>query len=353
MPQRDNVVRIESSNENKMIKEHRYLIIEIFIGALVGFVFLHPVSMLIAGGVNEFHQYFKDGFNHMLSPMAWYFTLIGIVLATITAFTRIAIQNKNILLKKQHKELNKTKLEFEQQNQKLIKLDADKNLLLSIIGHDLKNHFYSTLGFSTLLHANIRDYDIKRIEKQVRYINGSAQQAINLLEDLLMWSNSQSGKLLFNPEQFNLTAMSLDVLETMNFNAFAKNISLTHFASHEIDIFADKNMIKAILRNLVSNAIKFTGEGGRINVFIEQHNSNAVLSVADNGVGIESERIPKLFDIAKDRTRVGTANEKGTGLGLLLCKDFIEMHGGKIWVDSEYKKGSNFRFSIPLQSRKN
>ena len=168
-----------------------------------------------------------------------------------------------------------------------------------------------------------------------------------------MWFNSQSGKLLFNSERFNLTATSIDVLEAMNFNAFAKNILLTHFASHEIAVYADKNMIKAILRNLVSNAIKFTEEGGKINVFIEHHDSNAVLSVSDNGIGIESEQIPKLFDIAKDRTRVGTANEKGTGLGLLLCKDFIEKHGGKIWVDSEYMKGSNFRFSIPLQSIKN
>lgn len=331
-----------------MKKEHRYFIIEVFIGALIGFVFLHPVSMLITGGVNEFHQYFKDGFHHLFSPMAWYFTLIGIALAAIAASTRITIQRKNIVLKKQHKEINKTKLEYEQQNQELIKLNADKNLLLSIIGHDLKNQFYSTLGFSAILRANIREYDINRIEKQVGYINSSAQQAINLLEDLLMWSNNQSGKLLFNPERFNLTNTSIDVLEGMNFTAFAKSIALTHFASHEIDVCADKNMIKAILRNLISNAIKFTEEGGKINVFIEHRDSNAVLTVTDNGVGIESSRVSKLFDISENRTTIGTAKEKGTGLGLLLCKDFVEKHGGKIWVESEYKKGSRFKFSIPI-----
>ncbi len=163
-----------------------------------------------------------------------------------------------------------------------------------------------------------------------------------------MWSNNQSGKLLFSPERLNLTNTSIDVLEGMNLTALAKNIALTHFASHEIDVFADKNMIKAILRNLLSNAIKFTEEGGKINVFIEQNGSNAVLTVSDNGVGIESERIPRLFDIAKDKTSIGTANEKGTGLGLLLCKDFVEKHNGKIWVESEYKKGSSFKFSIPI-----
>jgi len=334
-----------------MKKEHRYLILEVLIGALIGFIFLHPISMLITGGLNEFHQYFKDGIYHLFSPMAWYFTLIGIVLAATTAFTRIAIQKKNIMLKKQHKEINEAKIKFEQQNQVLIKLNADKSLLLSIIGHDLKNHFFSTLGYSAILHANIREYDIKKIEKQVGYINSSAQQAINLLEDLLMWSNNQSGKLLFNSERFNLTNTSIDVLEGMNFTAFAKSITLTHFASHEIDVCADKNMIKAILRNLISNAIKFTGEGGKINVYIEQRDSNAVLTVSDNGVGIEQDRISKLFNIEKDRTTVGTANERGTGLGLLLCKDFVEKHGGNIWVESEYKKGSSFKFSIPITTQ--
>lgn len=331
-----------------MKKEHRCFIIEVFIGALIGFFFLHPVSMLLTGGMDK-SMSSHINFHHMLySPMAWYFTLIGMVLATTTALTRIVIQKKNIMLKKQHKEMNEAKVEFEQQNQRLIKLDADKNLLLSIIGHDLKNHFYSTLGYSVILHANIREYDIKKIEKQVGYINSSAQQAINLLEDLLMWSNNQSGKLLFNPERFNLTNTSIDVLEGMNFTAFAKSIALTHFASHEIDVFADKYMVKAILRNLISNAIKFTQEGGKINVFIEQRDSNAVLTVADNGVGIESSRVSKLFDISENRTTIGTANEKGTGLGLLLCKDFVEKHDGRIWVESEYEKGSSFKFSIPI-----
>jgi signal transduction histidine kinase len=335
-----------------MKKEHRYFILEVFIGALVGFFFLHPVSMLLTGGMDKSMPSFNINFHHMLySPMAWYFTLIGTVLAAIAASTRITIQRKNIVLKKQHEEINKTKLEFEQQNQELIKLNTDKNLLLSIIGHDLKNQFYSTFGFSTLLQANIREYDIKKIEKQIGYINCSAQQAINLLDDLILWTNNQSGKLLFNPEKLNLTNTSIDVLEGMNFTAFAKSITLTHFASNEIDVYADKNMIKAILRNLISNAIKFTKSGGKVNVFIEQNNSNAVLTVSDNGVGIESDRFSKLFDISQNRTTNGTANEKGTGLGLLLCKDFVEKHGGEIWVESEFNKGSSFKFSIPINTQ--
>ncbi len=245
-------------------------------------------------------------------------------------------------------ERKKAQVELIDLNGQLKELNASKDRFLSILAHDLKSPFNSILGFLGLLTENIREYDIETIERQINIINTSANRVFNLLEDILLWTRAQSDKLPFAPEKLNLQLICLDVIEMLKPTANNKSINIYYFIPTELNLFADENMSKTILRNLISNAIKFTHNGGRINIVAEKNAHNVTITVTDNGIGIEASKINELFDISQMQTTPGTANERGTGLGLLLCKDFTEKHGGKLWVESEIGKGSSFRFTLPL-----
>ena len=234
----------------------------------------------------------------------------------------------------------------------LKELNAGKDRLLSILAHDLKTPFNSILGFLDLLTENIRNYDIDTIEEQIMIVNNSAIDFYNLLEELLLWAMARSNKLPFNPHKFNFSTVCSEVVENLKMNANAKSITINSFAIKDLHITADIEMIKTVLRNLLSNAIKFSNNGGQINIFSEQNQTTATITVSDNGIGIEPDLLPKLFDVSQIITTQGTANEKGTGLGLLLCKAFVEKHGGQIWVESKSGLGSDFKFTIPIYSGK-
>lgn len=234
----------------------------------------------------------------------------------------------------------------------LIKLNADKDRFITILAHDLKSPFNSILGFLNLLTENIRKYDIDKIEKNVIIINNSACNTFRLLEDLLLWVRANSGKIPYEPQKLNFGTICNEVIENLKLTANTKNITIIHFSASEINIFADKNMLNTVLRNLISNSIKFTNKNGRIDIYAEQNQSNITISVTDNGVGINPDTLNKLFDISEKVTTSGTADEMGTGLGLLLCKEFVEKHGGKIWVASELGKGSSFQFTLPNQNNR-
>ena len=163
-----------------------------------------------------------------------------------------------------------------------------------------------------------------------------------------MWARAESGKISFEPQKLNFTDIFKDILKILNPNADAKNISINYFAADGINIFADIDMFKTVLRNLISNAIKFTNKNGAINISAGQTDSNITISVSDNEIGIKPVDLTKLFDISQIHTTTGTAEETGTGLGLILCKEFVEKHGGKIWVESEYGRGSEFKFTMPI-----
>ncbi len=234
-------------------------------------------------------------------------------------------------------------------NETILKeLNADKDRFISILAHDLKSPFNSILGFLELLNSNIRRYDIDKIADLLKIVYNSAQHTFNLLDDLLSWVRVQSGKIPYEPQVLNFSIVCAEVVESMKLNANDKNITINYLSSGRLNVFADKNMLKTTLRNLVSNAIKFTNKGGHVNIYTEQSRAYVTITVSDNGVGIKPEMITKLFDISQFYTTEGTENEKGTGLGLLLCKDFVEKHGGKIWVDSKIEKGSDFKFTIPV-----
>jgi signal transduction histidine kinase len=233
-----------------------------------------------------------------------------------------------------------------QSEEKLHKLNADKNLFISILGHDLKNAFNNILGFSEILLDEIDSLNKEEIKDISKNINKSAQITNKLLEDILMWARTQQGRIPFSPQNLSFTDICKNAVEAFKPSAYTKNISIDYSSANHINVFADADMLKTTLRNLVSNAIKFTNNGGAININAEQTNSNVTISVSDNGIGIKHDELKKLFDISEVLTTKGTAGEAGTGLGLLLCKEFVENHGGRIWAESEVGKGSIFRFTI-------
>lgn len=233
-------------------------------------------------------------------------------------------------------------------NAQLQKLNSDKDYLMSVLAHDLKSPFNTILGFMDLLINNLRSFDIDEIEKQLILVNDSALNAFRLLEDILLWARSQSNNLQFEPKKVIFKLVCDKIIDTLKPNAQNKNISINYIESEQISVYADINMLNTILRNLISNAVKFTNSGGSITINAQQSDSCTTVTVSDNGVGIAPDMLTKLFDIKVVYSTKGTAQEKGTGLGLLLCKEFVNKHGGKIWVESQLNKGSEFKFTLPL-----
>jgi len=234
-------------------------------------------------------------------------------------------------------------------NKELEKLNFDKNLFISILGHDLKNPFNSLLGLSGLLIEDLNTLRVEEIEDKIISINKTAQKTYNLLEDILLWAGSQQGNIAFKPQSLKLDGICKNCIELFKQNSDLKNISINCVKIGEQEVFADQDMLNTILRNLISNALKFTENGGAINIYTEETPTNITISVSDTGIGIAYENMVKLFDMSCVFTTRGTAKESGSGLGLLICKEFVEKHGGKIWVESEVGKGSIFKFTLPLK----
>lgn len=237
--------------------------------------------------------------------------------------------------------------EIQETNEELIKINNEKDKFFSIIAHDLKSPFNSIVGFSKLLLEQIKTNDYNGIEKYTGIILQSSQSAMDLLTNLMQWSQSQTGRLEFNPEFFEFVELIKDVERLLIGAAEQKSIKIFKTLPSNAPIIADKDMISTIMRNLVSNAIKFTNTGGKITITVQDYQNILTISVHDTGIGIPPEAIDKLFNIDSEYSTSGTQNEKGTGLGLILCKEFVEKHGGKIWVESEEGNGSTFYFTLP------
>lgn len=236
---------------------------------------------------------------------------------------------------------------LKQSEARLRELNATKDKFFSIIAHDLKSPFNSIVGFSNLLIEQIHENDFDAIEKYAGIIQDSSERAMDLLLNLLEWSRSQTNRIEFSPEYIEMVSLINEAIALLNESADLKSISITHEMPNNLPVFADKAMIATIMRNLISNAIKFTNLGGKIVISAEQGKDETVISVTDNGVGIKNDALEKIFRIEEDYSTKGTQNEKGTGLGLILCKEFVEKHGGRIWVESEEGKGSDFKFTLP------
>ncbi|MEN8119940.1 MAG: PAS domain-containing sensor histidine kinase [Bacteroidota bacterium] len=236
---------------------------------------------------------------------------------------------------------------------KLRESNKTKDKFFSIIGHDLRSPFNTMLGFSSLLVDNFDKYDVQKQKKFLSILNKDIQNTYNLLENLLLWSRSELGIIDFVPEKENLYLLLAETLNLLNRSALDKSITLINKVSEGVYVKADKNMLLTILRNLISNAIKFTAKKGQIAIkarlVADENKQNIVeISVKDSGIGITKEKQGKLFKISEDILTKGTEDEAGIGLGLVLCKEFVEKQGGKIWVESDEGKGSEFVFNLPV-----
>jgi len=245
-------------------------------------------------------------------------------------------------------ELKNTEKTLIENHEKLEELNATKDRFISILAHDLKNPFSSLIGFSELLIRHLDSLDKEQIRKYATNLYETTKNINDFLEELLAWARTQQSEISFQPKKLKLSAIVSDCKGLLSNGAQAKNINIIDSISSEIYIVADVGMVKTILRNLLTNAIKFTPKEGAIQVFAKVNHPMIEIMISDTGIGIEEESIKTLFKIGGAKSRVGTEGERGTGFGLLLCKEFVDKHGGHIWVESEKGKGSTFYFTMPI-----
>ena len=231
----------------------------------------------------------------------------------------------------------------------LSEANATKDKFFSIIAHDLRNPFNLLMGYSDINLQNLKAKKYDKMEEAGKIIKESAEQGYILLNNLLEWSQSQQGRLRFNPEHISFKEHVEKITSLLSNAAKEKHITINYNFKNDLKIYADKNMLETIIRNLISNAIKFTNHGGSITISAKEKKHNVVVKISDSGIGIDPGNIPKLFKTEENFTNYGTSGEKGSGLGLILCREFVEKHNGKIDVESEPGKGTTFRFTLPAK----
>jgi two-component system, sensor histidine kinase and response regulator len=240
-----------------------------------------------------------------------------------------------------------THLKLNQQFMKLQELNASRNKLFSIISHDLRSPLSGFLGLTQLLVEELPYLNMATIREMAIDMRNSATNFYGLLENLLQWSQMEQGKIPFNPRTTQLYKIVDESISTVKYSAEIKGIEIINSVPETIDVIADEKMIQTVLRNLVSNAVKFTERSGKIDISAVLTDNKAVeIAVSDTGIGMNSTIVDSLFQLDNNAKRPGTANETSTGLGLIICKNFIERHGGRLMVTSEVGKGSIFKFIL-------
>jgi len=280
---------------------------------------------------------------------AWFQTTISPVIGADNKINYlIAIDSDISSIKNAEMEINRQKNELEKNRDKLRKLNATKDKFFSIIAHDLKNPFHSIIGFSDLLVRNYDTIEEARKKEFLSLIKTSSTSAYNLLENLLNWSRAQTNAIKFNPTNINISQLLVENIQIDSVIAQNKDIEIIQIIPDQLMSFADGNMVNTIFRNLLTNALKFTGKGGKITVKAGVENDKVIISIQDSGQGMSPEIIDKLFKIDEYHNTAGTSGETGTGLGLIICQEFISIHGESIMVESKPGDGSKFSFSLPL-----
>ncbi len=290
------------------------------------------VTKAFAGNITNFDKEIK--FLHKDGHEVWVNSVGSLLPGKIDGKKAIIAVNQDITRMKTNK-------------QKLIELNATKDKFFSIIAHDLKNPFHSILGISEVLLQQIEALDKGEIKELAGAIYNSGQNAYSLLENLLQWSSAQTGRIAFQPEPITLSGLVREVVNLIKGTATQKTVSINSHIPLDYQIVADRNMLHTILRNLITNATKFTSPGGKIDIYSTQDQGYTQIDVKDTGVGMNKETTNSLFALEQKNSKPGTLNEKGSGLGLILCKEFVEKHKGSIWVESSPGKGSTFSFTIP------
>jgi len=257
------------------------------------------------------------------------------------------LENANHLLKLEIEERKRAEIALLESEKKLQEANAAKDKFFRIIAHDLRNPFNAVIGFSSMLKKVITSNNKNKIEEYTDNIFNAATNANVLLNNLLEWACSQTNMISYTPEKFDVNEIIESTLSVLSGESQKKNIAIFNKMQKGIFTVADKNMISTVIRNLISNSIKFTANGGSVSIHSLSVNGFLEISVEDTGIGIKKDDIDKLFRIDTKVLKRGTANETGSGLGLILCREFIEKNGGNIYVKSEFGKGSSFSITLP------
>jgi signal transduction histidine kinase/ligand-binding sensor domain-containing protein len=282
--------------------------------------------------------------------LSWWFILLEVLVATAIAimiYIYLVKLRTNRLLTYQNQQISQANAALRESEKNLMELNATKDKFFSIISHDLKNPFASLLSISELMVENFNDMDKEDHRAGFRKIHQSVKHLLDLLENLLTWSRSQRGRIKYDPTRFNLSTLIQENVNLHKMLADKKGVMLLSPDNQDIYAYGDRDMINSVVRNLMTNAVKFTDKDKKVEVKVEPREAEVEVSIVDEGIGIEQEYIDKLFKIDEKYKSTGTAGEKGTGLGLIICREFVEKHGGEIWVSSQPGKGSTFSFTIP------
>ncbi len=255
------------------------------------------------------------------------------------------LTQNNLKIERQRDELDKQKKELEE-------LNATKDKFFTIIAHDLKNPFNTVIGLSELLIERYDTYDSNKIKEFIRQINKFSNNAYNLLEDLLKWAKSQTGRMEVKPEKVDIFELAVENMDLFQEKAEKKGVKIDMNIKMGLLAFIDRNMINTVLRNLISNSVKFTNSGDSINIEAKSFNEHIEIIVTDTGIGVPEENLEKIFKIDSHISTQGTADEIGTGLGLIISREFVEKNGGTINVKSKEGNGTQFMFTVPVYKEK-
>jgi signal transduction histidine kinase len=273
------------------------------------------------------------------------------------------IKEANTLLIEKNAEIEAQKKKIEAQNrylQEVVEKLAEseeslkhllqtKDKLFSIIAHDLRSPFTALVGLTEVLATQAKQLNPEDISSYGSLVHESASRLLVLIENLLSWSRSQTGNLKLSPRQLDLRSIVNDVVTVMAVQAHSKNIQIVNNVPAWVEVVADHDTIATVIRNLLSNAIKFTPVGGSVKASIEIKDNKIHVKISDTGVGLSEQQKAQLFNFASSFTTKGTNKESGTGLGLIICKEFIQKNGGDIWVESVENQGTTFIFSLPAK----
>ncbi len=245
-------------------------------------------------------------------------------------------------------ELIQLNLKLEESENNLREANESKDKFFSIVAHDLKSPFVGLLGITEMLDTDYDEFDEKEKKELIRSLYDISKNTFELLEGLLEWARAKQGKMEYNPKEFNLFRVADSLVNLLKANAFKKEIAIHNYVDTNATVYGDREMVATVIRNLLANAIKFTPKNGFVEIKSEIENNFIKVSIKDSGIGITPEVVEKLFRIDVNHTTLGTNDEKGTGLGLILCKELVEKHGTNIWVESEPGLGSLFSFTLPI-----
>ncbi|GAB5465112.1 MAG: hypothetical protein Kapaf2KO_05480 [Candidatus Kapaibacteriales bacterium] len=284
----------------------------------------------------------KNDFEELVSSYAQ-------LLKVTKKLTKLSDNSQRKLIKTQDK-LEEASEELKKNNKELSHLNATKDKFFSIISHDLRNPIASVLMMTELLTNHLEKLSQDELRNKLGKINNAVDALYALFENLHRWSLSQSGQMEFEPQRMSVLLIAKDIYSLLKAQAENKNIAIELDIDPESQVFADQNMLSTILRNLISNAIKFTEDGGRISVSSSEGINETTIRVVDTGTGIPEDKVKTLFEIGKKNHTKGTNRETGSGLGLVVCKEFIDKHSGTIKVESKINKGSEFTITLPSQN---